>query len=269
MSTIQQLIDYTLSKVQTPAGPDTVDTVKIGNAANQVTGMVSCFTVTMNVIKLAIEKGANFIVTHEPTFYDHRDNISEHVASTEVYQAKKQLLEVHGITVWRFHDNWHRICPDGIVTGMIQKLDWQSHMRHELKSLRENPVIFDLPPIKLGELVDQLRDKFDLQYMRYMGNPDMQVSSVGLAVGAIGGEYQLKLLTNHNIDVIIVGETVEWMVGEYVRDAIEQGRTCAMIVLGHVMSEQEGMRYYIDWLKPAFPDVPMFYAELPELFSVR
>ncbi|HCD31210.1 MAG TPA: hypothetical protein DER01_02320 [Phycisphaerales bacterium] len=269
MPTIQNIIDHTLSQVQNPQLQNTVDTVKIGDPTVEVTGVVSCFTVTMDVIQLAIDKKANLIVTHEPTFYAHLDNITDTVAKSKVYHDKRQALEDAKITVWRLHDNWHHISPDGIVTGMIQKLGWQSSMRHELKSLRENPVIFDLPKMKLGKLIDQLRDQFDLQYMRYMGDPDLQVSSVGLAVGAIGGEYQMGLLINHDVDVIIVGETCEWMVGEYIRDAIEQGKTCSMIVLGHVMSEQEGMRYYIDWLKPAFPNVPMFYAELTELFSVR
>jgi putative NIF3 family GTP cyclohydrolase 1 type 2 len=269
MPTIQDIIDHTLSQVQNPQLDNTVDTIKVGDPTAQVTGIVSCFTVTMDVIQLAIDKGANFIVTHEPTFYAHKDSIESYVENDPVYLTKRKMLEDAGITVWRFHDNWHHISPDGIVTGMIQKLGWKSHLRHELKSLRDNPVIFDLPSMTLAELVDQLRDQFDLQYMRYMGKDDMQVSSIGLAVGAIGGEYQMKLFTQHHVNVILVGETCEWMVGEYVRDAIAQGKTCSMIVLGHVMSEQEGMRYYIDWLKPTFPDVPMFYAELPELFAVR
>jgi putative NIF3 family GTP cyclohydrolase 1 type 2 len=269
MPTIQDIIDYTLSQVQNPQTENTVDTIKIGDPSAECTGMVSCFTVTMDVINLAIDKGANFIVTHEPTFYAHRDNITDDVDKSDVYHTKRKLLNENNITVWRFHDNWHRISPDGILTGMIQKLGWQSQLRYELKSLRDNPVICDMPKTRLGDLVDTLRDQFDLQYMRYMGDPDMPVSSIGLAVGAIGGEYQMGLLVNHNVDCIIVGETCEWMVGEYVRDAIDQGRTCSMIVLGHVMSEQEGMRYYKDWLKPVFKDLPMYYAELPELFSVR
>ena len=56
MPTIQNIIDHTLSQVQNPQLQNTVDTVKIGDPTVEVTGVVSCFTVTMDVIQLAIDK---------------------------------------------------------------------------------------------------------------------------------------------------------------------------------------------------------------------
>ena len=113
----------------------------------------------------------------------------------------------------------------------------------------------DAPHRNSAELVRGMRDLVKLKLAADNAHADGQLST-------LIRQKVMGLIINH-------GETCEWMVGEYIRDAMEQGKTCAMIVLGHVMSEQEGMRFYIDWLKPAFRDVPMFYAELTELFNVR
>ena len=53
-------------------GP-TVDTVKAGDLDTPVTGIATTFSATMDVLQRAVARGANLIVAHEPTFYDHLD----------------------------------------------------------------------------------------------------------------------------------------------------------------------------------------------------
>ena len=76
--TIQQAIDAIISAVPGAAVPgtppqDTVDTVKIGDPAQPLTGIVTTFLATVEVIEQASQLGANLIITHEPIFYNHRD----------------------------------------------------------------------------------------------------------------------------------------------------------------------------------------------------
>jgi len=54
--------------------PDTVDTVKAGDAHTPVTGIATTFLDTMDVLREANRQGANLVVTHEPTFYNHLDD---------------------------------------------------------------------------------------------------------------------------------------------------------------------------------------------------
>ena len=71
--TIQDVIDLIIDAVPGAPKDGSVDTVKSGDPSQAVTGIVSTFLATSAVIEQAIERGANMIITHEPTFYNHLD----------------------------------------------------------------------------------------------------------------------------------------------------------------------------------------------------
>ncbi len=68
------------------------------------------------------------------------------------------------------------------------------------------------------------------------------------------------------VDVLIVGETHEWGLVEYVQGAITSGQKKALIVLGHVVSEQAGMKYCAEWLKGFIKEVPVEFIPASEPF---
>jgi putative NIF3 family GTP cyclohydrolase 1 type 2 len=68
------------------------------------------------------------------------------------------------------------------------------------------------------------------------------------------------------IEVLVVGETREWEVVEYIQDCITAGQKKALIVIGHVLSEQAGMKYCAEWLKTLVPEVPVQFIAAPEPF---
>ena len=65
---------------------------------------------------------------------------------------------------------------------------------------------------------------------------------------------------------MIVGETREWEVVEYAQDLISMGRKKALLVLGHVVSEQSGMKYCAAWLKTFITEVPVDFVPAVEPF---
>jgi putative NIF3 family GTP cyclohydrolase 1 type 2 len=260
-TTVQQVIDVILSAVPNALREQTVDTLKAGDAAMPVHGIVTTFTATMDVIRRAEEIGANLIITHEPTFYDHADQLAPWLAKDAVVMTKKALLEERRMAVWRFHDNWHRHQPDGILTGIVRKMGWQDARDPHTDTL------FHRPETTLAHLVEELKQIFGLPMVKLIGDPQQRIQHVGLMVGAPGSKWQVKFLSEHAVDVLICGEIVEWMVGEYVRDASLQGRKLSLIVLGHVVSEQAGMQYLVDWLHPKLPALPIQYVEIPDLLT--
>jgi len=52
-----------------------------------------------------------------------------------------------------------------------------------------------------------------------------------------------------NVEVLVIGETREWETVEYTRDAVTEGKKKALIILGHVPSEESGMLECARWLK--------------------
>jgi putative NIF3 family GTP cyclohydrolase 1 type 2 len=87
----------------------------------------------------------------------------------------------------------------------------------------------------------------------------MKLSKVRLAPGAPGSAYQIKLLEDNNVDVVLAGESQQWETYEYARDAVQQGKKKAIIFLGHISSEESGMDFCATWLKGFIKDIPVVY----------
>jgi putative NIF3 family GTP cyclohydrolase 1 type 2 len=56
----------------------------------------------------------------------------------------------------------------------------------------------------------------------------------------------------------------EWETIEYVADAAAEGRRKALILMGHIPSEQAGMKYCAEWLKTFINQVPVVFIKTPE-----
>jgi len=246
--TIQQVIDTIIAAIPGAPLKNTVDVVKTGDASQPVTAIVTTFLATYEVIRRTVDCGANLIITHEPTFYTHRDEV-DWLAGDEVYEAKRRLLDQHGIVVWRFHDYWHRHRPDGIMVGMLQQLGWEAYVDPK------NAFLCVIPPTRLADLVALFKERLGVASARVIGDPAMVCRRVGLAVGASGGQSHIRLLHQGNLDVLACGELHEWETAEYVRDAVDMGLEKALVVLGHAPSEQAGMAYLVEWLTPMVPGV--------------
>src|SRR4051794_35654968 len=69
--TVQDVIDIILKEIPGAPFKQTVDTIKSGSTDQKVTGIVTTMFATVEVIKQAAQLNANFIIAHEPTFYNH------------------------------------------------------------------------------------------------------------------------------------------------------------------------------------------------------
>src|SRR4051812_42267083 len=104
--TVGEIMDLFISEVPGAPFPTTVDTLKAGNRDLKVTGIVTTMFATLELIQKAIGMGANFIIAHEPTFYNHQDT-TDWLENDEVYRYKADLLKQHNMAVWRNHDYIH------------------------------------------------------------------------------------------------------------------------------------------------------------------
>jgi putative NIF3 family GTP cyclohydrolase 1 type 2 len=230
---------------------NTVDKIKTGSSENKVTGIATTFMATMEVIKKAKEDGLNLIITHEPTFYNHLDDM-EPLKDDPVQIAKLKYINDAGITVFRFHDFWHKTRPDGINMGLINTLGWQDYGNSE-------EMVFDIPDQTVNELSSTLARLFGTSTVRVVGDPVMTLDKVGIVPGAWGSDKQIEWLNKPNVNALIVGESREWETIEYVRDMNELGMPMALIVMGHADSEDPGMEYCAEWMKGFIKEVPVEY----------
>ena len=248
--TAAAVIELIIQKTAAPAIQNTVDVIKEGNPETPVTGIVTTMFATMDVLKEAVEKKCNLIIAHEPLYYTHQDS-KEQFANDPVFLEKQKFILDNKLVVWRFHDYIHRMNPDGIATGMFAKLGWE---KYQVDGMLNR---FEMPEIKLENLLQELKRKFPEHAFQVIGEPSLMVSKVAFAAGSPGSARHISALNES--DVVIAGESSQWETYEYARDAVLQGRNKAVIFIGHINSEEAGMDYCATWLKSFINNLPIYF----------
>jgi putative NIF3 family GTP cyclohydrolase 1 type 2 len=197
------------------------------------------------------------VITHEPTFFSHRDEV-EPVRQDPVYLHKREFLDSRRMVVFHFHDHWHARRPDGIAVGMARELGWEKHADPS------DPKRFVLPEVRLDALAGHMAARLGIRAMRVVGDPGLRVRRVLASWGYVGQPGGISSFARPDVDAFVVGETWEWELVEYAQDAIAAGRKKALIILGHALSEQAGMKYCAEWLREFIPEVPVEYLPLAE-----
>lgn len=223
------------------------DTFKSGGEDSKVTGIATTVMSTFEVIKKAAAARKNMVITHEPTFWTGNDDI-RNFGNDPIYKKKLQFIRDNNIVVWRFHDHIHARQPDMTALGLVQAFGWEKYVT------KDDPRVYTLPPIKLRDLAKDIEKRLKLPAMRVIGDPDARVSRAALMQGTAPFHASTVMPA---VDVIVAGEQREWEGVEYTADAINAGEKKAMILIGHWVSEDQGMRLCADWLKTFVSEVPV------------
>jgi putative NIF3 family GTP cyclohydrolase 1 type 2 len=259
--TARQVIERIQKNVGVPWMAQTVDTFKAGDPDAPITGVATTMMATYDVLARAGAAGKNLVITHEPTFYDHNDKIEDlEKANDSVYKAKAELIKKYNLVVWRFHDHWHMRKPDGIMTGMVAALGWEKYKTEDRGPL------FVIPETTLGKLASDLKARLNIKTMRVIGDPNMKLSKLALTPGYSGFPRHRQLIQRDDVDALVIGEAREWESIEYADDAFAEGKSKAMIILGHIPSEQAGMGECARWIKTFVTEVPVELVPAKEPF---
>lgn len=260
--TARDVIAGIQAHVGVPWQRETVDTLKAGDPDAEVKGIAVTIMATLDVLERAAAAGQNLIITHEPTFYNHLDKPDqlEQKEDDSVLAAKRAFIKEHGLVIWRFHDHWHQRNPDGIETGMAHALGWEKFQD------AGNQYLFAIPATDLQGLAGELKRRLNIHVMRVVGDPKLKIRKVALVPGASGFGKETRALEINDVQVLVTGELREWETVEYVADAVTEGKPKALIILGHIPSEQAGMEECARWLKTFVNEVPVKFVPAREPF---
>jgi putative NIF3 family GTP cyclohydrolase 1 type 2 len=214
---------------------------------------------TLDVVRRAAASGKNMVITHESTFFSHQDR-TEELLQDPTYQFKLDFLNKNNMVVFHFHDHWHGRRPDGVATGMIRELGWEKN------AAPENPRMFRFPGTPLASFAKEMETKLKIRTMRVLGDPDLPVKRVIASWGYASLTPGIPFFAQQDVDVLVVGETREWELVEDAQDTIASGKKKGLIVLGHVVSEQAGMKYCAEWLKGFIKELPIEFIAAAEPF---
>lgn len=233
--------------------PSTVDTCKAGDPNREIQKVAVCCIATPEVIRQAADWGAELLITHEPTFYDHFDEIDQ---SDPVVRQKEDIVRESGMVIWRFHDAPHRT-PDLINAGLVKAIG--------LEGSYDGTLRFTLQASSTPRaLALKIQQRLEIRHVRIVGRLDMVCRTVGLCAGA----YDLRsVLREPSLDLIISGELCEWRDAEYVRDAAQMGLNKSLLILGHMGSERDGMRLWAEDLGLETPQLSVRYFDCGEVYT--
>jgi putative NIF3 family GTP cyclohydrolase 1 type 2 len=255
--TAGHVIERIKTNVGIPWRAQTVDRIVAGSPEVRVRGIATTMMATLEVCQRASAAGRNLVITHEPTFYSHQDK-TDTLVNDPAYQFKCEFLTKHEMAVFHFHDHWHARKPDGIAAGMMRELGWEKNADAQGRNR------FTFPGVSLARFAKEMQAKLNIRVMRVVGDPSLLVKRVAASWGNFSAEPAFAVLAQPEVDVLVVGETREWELVEYAQDLISSGQKKALIILGHVVSEQAGMKECASWLRTFIPEVPVEFVPAPE-----
>lgn len=255
--TAAQVVERIRAAVGIAWQADTVDRIVAGDADTPVSGIATTMMATLDVLRRAAAQKLNLVVTHEPTFWSHFDTV-DWLQDDPTWRAKRDFIAANDLVVFRFHDHWHAMARDGIDAGMTRAMGWQD------QADPAHPGEFVFEGQTLAQLAARLAQRLDARSMRILGDPELPVRRAVASWGYADIARLRATVARTDVDLVIVGEAREWELVPYVADQVAAGKRTALVVLGHVASEQEGMRDCAHWLRGVFPGMPVEFLPADE-----
>lgn len=267
--TAQEVVDRIKKNIGVEWKADTVDTFKAGDPSTAVVGIVTTSLASLDVLDRAVKKGANLIVTSEPTFFSRADTPTPPVQrrfergangivvplptpsgpppADPIFSAKDDFIKKHNLIVFRLSDHWRMRTPDPFAQGLANALGWSK------LGGADDAQHLTIPETSLDALVGHVKKSLKARGgMRIVGNRQLGVRKLGFLPGSTPIEASIAMLPD--VDVIVAGEVREWESVEYVLDTVALGGKKALVLVGRIVSEDPGMQVCAQWLKTIVPE---------------
>ncbi len=208
-----------------------------------VTGILLALDIDHLVVREAIDRRCEMIITHHPLFFSPLKRID----STDPGSALILSIIERRISLFSLHTNLDRVYFDrlgrtlGFPEGRVllesrQGADPGAPGFGTLSKL-------DLP-VRLRDLLTLIKDRLHLEFIVYSGDPDMEISTVALLNGS-GGSAIDRIIRTTSADCIITGD-----VG-YHHCRAAAARHAAVIDAGHFGTERILLPYLREQLDNA------------------
>ena len=237
----------------------TVDTFKAGSPETVVKGIAVAWMPYNHALRRALELGCNLFVTHEPTYYNHRDN-DEAIFRFPPVKAKREFIEKNELVILRCHDVWDQYPEIGIPTGWGQLLDLGKPIDGA-----GYYYVYDGQGRTSGSLARQIAARtadFAQPGVQLIGPGDKPVRRIALGTGAITPMFHFIEKLAADMAICVDDDFTYWRDGAY---AIDAGFPVA--VVNHPVAEEYSMRLLALHLTKKYPQLPVHH--IPETCMYR
>ncbi len=181
------LLEHFLFRADWVDRETTVDKIIVGDPEKDVQSALVTWISSFAALRTAAERGFDVLVTHEPTFYSHRNELDT-VDESDIALRKKGFTEESGLVIVRIHDCWDRWPEVGIPWAWARFLELGE--RPAAFGNRKAQHRYDIPPITVEELAKRIARKTGTigeASVQVVGDGAREVSRVGIGTGCICG----------------------------------------------------------------------------------
>jgi putative NIF3 family GTP cyclohydrolase 1 type 2 len=244
--------------------PDTVDRFITGKPETIVKKLGTCWMSNWETCRKAIDSGVNVLITHEPTFYTHRDlndvpgflqrspEFTKEQYITQI-EKKKKWINDNGLVIIRNHDTLDALQERGIPFAFGQFLGFKNS---DIISSRTYYNVYKFEKQSASSFASKLAGKLrelGQPGVAFYGDPAREVASVGIGTGWICDPMDYADLKP---DVFIA---IDDVVKTHIQTVFAADTGHPLIVINHGTSEEMGMRSLNQIIKEKYPDIEVIH----------
>ena len=225
----------------------TVDRIIIGDTEKEVRRVLVSWIASFQAVRAAVERGCDLLMTHEPTFWVHANEMAN-LEKSEIAAAKRSFIEDNGLVVLRNHDVWDRMPEIGIPWA------WASYL-----GMTTPPAAigaagyqhrYDIEPLPLGEFAARVAERtaaIGEPFVQVVGDGDQFVSKIGVGTGC-GCDIRTFQAMGCDASIVCDDGSCYWSV---IQRAADEGHP--VIRVNHGTSEEPGMVTLTQYINQRLP----------------
>lgn len=220
-----------------------VDGFRAGDADVPVTGVVVAARASTQVLREAVARGANVVISRSAFLGDSQDRP---VAQPEpALAAKLEYIVQHGLAVMRLQDP--RNGPNGLAltTAFPRAIGLEDPA--DTTDTAAGLVYLNSPQTVI-DLIRRTKAVLPTQTVRLVGDSTLVAEGIALATETNRPNALAPLISRPDVNLLICGEVHETETTAYVMDAIALGQPKAMLVVGSIAAEEPAARALAVWL---------------------
>lgn len=258
MASVADVVDV-LKTIAPPELAEEWDNVGllVGDDRIEVNAVMTCLTLTPDVAREAVQRGAGLVVSHHPILFRPVQRLTGDTAEG------RMLLDLisAGVTVFSPHTSYDS-AGEGINQQLAERLEL-----NDINVLRpqtsadaddQQPMgagrFGDLPAeTTLGEFNRLVKQRLGIDHLQYVGEDAATIGRVGIACGS-AAEFMTDAM-RHNCHALLTGEA------RFHACLEARASSIALILVGHYASERPAMEHLANLLAERFPKLTVWASD--------
>lgn len=225
--------------------------LQVGDPELAVSAVLLSLDVTEDVIKEALDRECNLIISHHPLIFRGLKQLTgQDMTQKLVIDALK-----HGIAVYSAHTNL-----DSVWDGVSHEIGRRLGVK-ELEVLDPQPqnphaglgVVGNIKPVPKIEFLRKIKETFNVSALRYSAqSPGLVIRRVAVCGGS--GASLISAAIKARADILVTGDV------KY-HDFTSYGDEIIIADIGHYESELCSREILSRVVRDKFPDLPIYFAD--------